>query len=540
VDNSAGRRAQVGDSGGVELSGERCGPPQVPGFDAVELLGFGASGEVWLAQEQGTGARVALKRLASGAGLEGRDRLRREAAVLAGVDHPHVVRLRAVHGDGDDVVLVLDLAAGGSLARLLATRGRLTPGEVVTVGVPLAEALAAVHGQGLLHGDVTPGNVLFTADGRPVLSDLGVSRLLGVAADAQPPVHGTCGYLAPEVMAGGAPGPAADVHGLAATCVAALTGLAPYDDHGRRRGSSGAAAGETTADRARQLVDVLERALDPDPDARPSAKAFALALFEAAAAEPVRLPRPGADLLGGRPPVPVAATHRVRRPASPPADVPASAEHPGRRRGSTGRRIRRRRRAGPPRRAVAWAVAGVLALGVAVVTGVTWAGAAAGPRPAGPHLPAAESSSGPSSTLSPRRAADEARTEPTAGWVRVLTALDTARSRAFAAGDEAALSAVYLPTSPAGRRDAAELARLAGAGVRAAGLRLDTTSVRLVGRSPGRVQLRVTDVLPAYRLVDARGRVVAQPEGRGARTWTVVLGRAGSRGPWRVYDVVRR
>jgi hypothetical protein len=185
-------------------------------------------------------------------------------------------------------------------------------------------------------------------------------------------------------------------------------------------------------------------------------------------------------------------------------------------------------------------VAGVLAVGVAVVTGVTWAGAAAGPRPAGPDLPAVESSSGPSSTLSPSRAADEARTEPTAGWVTVLAALDTARSRAFAAGDEAALSAVYLPTSPAGRRDAAELARLAGAGVRAAGLRLDTTSVRLVGRSPGRVQLRVTDVLPAYRLVDARGRVVARPEGRGARTWTVVLGRAGSRGPWRVYDVVRR
>ena len=205
MDNSAGRRAQVGDSGWVELSGERRGPPQVPGFDAVELLGFGASGEVWLA---------------AGAGLEGRDRLRREAAVLAGVDHPHVARLLAVHGDGDDVVLVLDLAAGGSLARLLATRGRLSPGEVVTVGVPLAEALAAVHAQGLLHGDVTPGNVLFTADGRPVLSDLGVSRLLGVAAEAQQPVHGTSGYLAPEVVAGGAPGPAADVHGLAATCLA--------------------------------------------------------------------------------------------------------------------------------------------------------------------------------------------------------------------------------------------------------------------------------------------------------------------------------
>jgi hypothetical protein len=179
-------------------------------------------------------------------------------------------------------------------------------------------------------------------------------------------------------------------------------------------------------------------------------------------------------------------------------------------------------------------------VGVAVVTGVTWAGAAAGPRPAGPDAAAVRPSSSPAATPSPSRAAAQARTDPAAGWVAVLATLDAARSRAFAAGDEAALSAVYVPGSPAGRRDAAELAWLAGAGVRAAGLLLETTAVRLVGRSPGRVQLSVTDVLAAYRLVDARGRVVARPAGRGARTWTVVLGRAGPRGPWRVYDVVRR
>ncbi len=97
------------------------------GFDTVELLGYGSGGEVWLARERATGLPVALKRLRAGADLAARDRLRREAAVLAGVDHPHVVRLRAVHGDGDDLVLVLDLAAGGSLARLLATR-RVLPG----------------------------------------------------------------------------------------------------------------------------------------------------------------------------------------------------------------------------------------------------------------------------------------------------------------------------------------------------------------------------------------------------------------------------
>ena len=96
--------------------------------------------------------------------------------MLAGVQHPHVVRLRGVHGVDDALVLVLDLAPGGSLARLLATRGTLSPGEVVTLGVPLAQALAAVHAQGLVHGDVTPANVLFAADGRPLLGRPGRRR----------------------------------------------------------------------------------------------------------------------------------------------------------------------------------------------------------------------------------------------------------------------------------------------------------------------------------------------------------------------------
>jgi serine/threonine protein kinase len=312
---------------------------QVPGFDPVELLGYGSGGEVWLARERVTGRPVALKRLRAGADLAARDRLRREAAVLAGVDHPHVVRLRSVHGDGDAFVLVLDLAPGGSLARLLTTRRRLAPGEVVTLAVPLAQALATVHGQGLVHGDVTPANVLFGADGRPLLSDLGVSRLLG-----SPPgeVGGTRGFLDPVVAAGAAPGPASDVHGLAATCLAALTGVPPYDELGRR-----VAVPEGTS---AALLGVLEPALAPDPAFRPSAEALAVAMFDAAAAEPVRFDRvPGPVLLGAAPGVPWHAgavaqpgevgpvgepvappTHRVSPGPRPAEEAPAVA--PGRRR----------------------------------------------------------------------------------------------------------------------------------------------------------------------------------------------------------------
>ena len=80
------------------------------------------------------------------------------------------------------VGLIMDYAAGGSLGQLVAGRGELGPGETVTVLTPIAQALAYLHGQGFTHGDVSPGNVLFTAHGKPLLADLGVARM---AADAK-------------------------------------------------------------------------------------------------------------------------------------------------------------------------------------------------------------------------------------------------------------------------------------------------------------------------------------------------------------------
>ncbi len=490
------------------------------GFDAVELLGYGSGGEVWLARERATGLPVALKRLRPGADLAARDRLRREAAVLAGVDHPHVVRLRSVHGDGDALVLVLDLAAGGSLARLLATRRRLAPGEVVTIAVPLAQALAAVHAQGLVHGDVTPANVLFAADGRPLLSDLGVARLLGTGPGE---VGGTRGYLDPAVLAGAAPGPASDVHGLAATCLAALTGLPPYDEQGRRLDPpDGTHPG---------LRAILEAALAPDPADRPTAEAMAVAVFDAAAAEPVRFDRrgvvPGEGLVH-RPvtgPVVAPPTHQVGTGPRAPDEPSAAAS-----------RARRRLRSPVPRLrgrgAVAVASAGV-ALTLAAVTGIAWAGADEVPRAAG------IGGRGSTSPSQPATVPVQVPVPPSAatGWASTLGALDQARSAAFARGDPAGLRAVYAPGAPALHRDQRVLARLTGAGLRAEGLRLTATSVAAADRSEGRVWLAVTDVMPPYRLVDAGGAVVAERPGRGARSWTVVLARAGGR--WLVYDVVR-
>jgi hypothetical protein len=186
------------------------------------------------------------------------------------------------------------------------------------------------------------------------------------------------------------------------------------------------------------------------------------------------------------------------------------------------------------------ACAGV-ALTLAAVTGIAWAGADEVPRAAGLGGTAPTRPSRPATTATPAPVAPAVPApsvaSPTTDWASTLRALDQARSAAFARGDPARLRAVYVPGAPALERDQQVLARLTGAGLRAAGLRLAATSVTTADRSPDRVRLSVTDVMPPYRLVDTGGAVVAERPGRGARSWNVVLARAGDR--WLVYDVVR-
>jgi hypothetical protein len=480
----------------------------VPGYDVVELLGFGASGEVWLARETVSGEPVALKRLRTPRDLVARDRLRREAAALACVDHPHVVRLRTVVGVGDDLVLVLDHAGGGSLAGLLAAR-RMGAGEVVTIAVPLAGALAAVHMRGLVHGDVTPANVLFTVDGRPLLSDLGVCRLVGERVGPPDVVAGTPGFLDPAVLAGEPPGPAADVHGLAAVCFAALTGRAPYDEAGARRPLLTDAGVAVPPD----LVAVVEAALDRDPRRRPSADEMAVAVFESGPAEPVHLSRGDHPVAESR--VAPALTHEVRvRPvrASSTPEAATTRRHRHRSRAPV-----RRARQALPLRPVVVALFVLCGFGVAALTGVLWAGS---------DGRGSAAAVGPAAAQGPR-----------VEWSAVLARLDQSRSAAFAGADVGGLSGVYVAGSPALARDTELVKQLRATGHTARGVRLVPTSVTVVESTEHRVVLRVVDVMPPYELVTADGVVASSRPGRPSARWTVTLVREGV--AWQVYDVRR-
>ncbi|MCW2568262.1 MAG: Serine/threonine protein kinase, partial [Mycobacterium sp.] len=271
----------------------------VPGYSAERMLGFGATGEVWAGRDLRSGERVALKRLRAGCTPADRDRLRREAALLAAFEHPHVVRLRGVRGTEDGLVLVLDLAEGGSFAGVLAGSGRLGGPEVGALCGPIAVALVAAHAAGLVHGDVSPGNLLLDALGRSLLADLGTARLAG---DTDPAAHGTTGYVDPAVLAGAAPTAASDVYGLAAVAVHLLTGRPP-DPHRPVDPGAGGKSGDGG------LLGELAPCLHADPARRPTA-AELRAVFEAAAAGATPVPACRAAETGatGREPAGATAT----------------------------------------------------------------------------------------------------------------------------------------------------------------------------------------------------------------------------------------
>ncbi|MCO5167088.1 MAG: serine/threonine protein kinase [Planctomycetes bacterium] len=346
-------------------------PPRVPGHRLLERLGEGGMGAVWLAEDERTGARRAVKVLAAGADAELRLRFRREAEAMARVDgHPHVVRVHAAGEGPDGCWIVMDLAEGGDLAGRL-RRGPLPPDEALALGRALARALAHVHAHGVLHRDLKPANVLFDAAGAPRLVDFGLATVAGAERLTRTgAVLGTPVYMAPEQALGRPSDERADVYGLGAVLYHALTGRPPVPqgalvavlaDVVERRPTPPSAVAPATAP---ALAAAVMRALAKAPEERfPSAAAFADALEGGAAAAPSR---PAAGSCGRRPAPPRSPAprprSRLRRPAPgrPRAGArPRGAHHGGGRgraarpRAPRARPARRRpgRRPGLPRRA---------------------------------------------------------------------------------------------------------------------------------------------------------------------------------------------
>src|SRR5690606_21315587 len=267
--------------------------PQIPGYDVLARIGVGASAQVWRARRVADDLDVALKIVPTGP--EHVSAALREAGFLARVRHQHLIHLYDVlpvpQADGrpGGVALAMELAGGGSLAEVLGARTHLTPGELVTVCSPLAGALAELHRTGVVHGDISPGNVLFRSDGMPLLADLGVSRVVG---ERRGETYGTDGMVAPEVLEGFPPSSESDVYAMGALAWHCLVGEVPGWVGTR------VALDELRPELPEALVELVTACVAPEPSDRPEAEELAVALFAAARPEPVEL-APGADPAAG-------------------------------------------------------------------------------------------------------------------------------------------------------------------------------------------------------------------------------------------------
>jgi len=247
---------------------------RVPGHAVLAELGRGAAGIVYRARQEQPDRIVALKILRPHemGSVESRARFRLEVATVATLDHPAILPVLAV-GEHDGLPYFTMKLCRGSLAeRLEKYRGRWR--DIAGLVGMLAEAVQHAHARGVLHRDLKPGNVLFDEADRPFISDFGLAKQIEPATGSSPAtrpllVMGTPGYLAPEVLAGGAgqATTAADVFALGAILHELLTGAPP---------PAVGAAGAPRPGVPRDLGVICAHALAGEPGARyASAEALA-------------------------------------------------------------------------------------------------------------------------------------------------------------------------------------------------------------------------------------------------------------------------
>lgn len=199
-------------------------------YEVEHQLGQGGSASVWRAHDRVLDRPVAVKVVPEGIASE---RLAREARATAGIGVRNVVAVYDVGEQDGAHFLVMEYVEGVDLATLVERTGTLGPVVAAVVGHDVARGLAAVHGAGLVHRDVTPGNVLVTTEGEVKLADLGIAQR---ADDGEATrqltqtgaVVGTVDYLSPEQVEGGEVTAASDVYTAGLLLHSVVNGDAPF------------------------------------------------------------------------------------------------------------------------------------------------------------------------------------------------------------------------------------------------------------------------------------------------------------------------
>jgi serine/threonine protein kinase len=209
-----------------------------------QLLGRGGMGAVYIAQQVRPRRTVAVKVLMhdlhdqSARWSEFLIRFRREADAIAALDHINIMPIYEYGEQDQFAYLVMPYVTGGTLRNVVEKRGILPLEEAITIVEQVAAALDYAHQHGIIHRDLKPGNILFHADGRLLLTDFGIAKVMSEpAAMGAPAMHtltttgtiiGTPEYLSPEQATGGPIDQRSDIYSLGIVLFQLLSGHVPF------------------------------------------------------------------------------------------------------------------------------------------------------------------------------------------------------------------------------------------------------------------------------------------------------------------------
>jgi serine/threonine-protein kinase len=263
-------------------------------YEVEELVGHGGMSSVYKARDALLERHVALKILHEQYSNDEDfvERFKREARSVAQLQHPNIVTVIDRGEEDGRQFIVFEYIEGENLKEHVVRKGRLDVREALEIADEVARGLAFAHGQGLIHRDVKPQNVLLNGDGRAKVTDFGIARTLDVDGMTQTgTILGTSNYIAPEQASGQPVDAHSDVYALGAVLYELLAGEVPFPGE-----SFVAVAMKHMHEPAPNLLDVrrdvplrvaaaVDRALEKDPEQRfPTMDAFAAEL-EACLAE---------------------------------------------------------------------------------------------------------------------------------------------------------------------------------------------------------------------------------------------------------------
>ncbi|MGI9602481.1 MAG: protein kinase domain-containing protein [Acidimicrobiales bacterium] len=270
-------------------------------YRLIAPLGTGASSQVFLADDTTLRRRVAVKMLHPTLADDEvfLKRFRSEAQAAGALNHPNVM---SVYDWGHDGVpyLVCEYLSGGTLRAVLDAGHLLTPSQALVVGLDAVRGLDFAHRRGLVHRDIKPGNLIFDEERRLRIADFGLARALAEAGWTEPhgTVVGTARYASPEQAQGQSLTGKSDVYALALVLVEVVTGTVPFGAD-TTLGTLMARVDQPlpVSDELGPLRQSIERAGAPDPEDRPDAGEFGVALMAAAEELPRPKPIPTVDTM---------------------------------------------------------------------------------------------------------------------------------------------------------------------------------------------------------------------------------------------------